>query len=99
MLLRAPETTFMGRTVCTVPPEDLVVIKAIVAAEQSPRHWYDALAILGTTDLERPYLMRRARQGIRRVLALLLYAQSNDLPAPSWVIRELFALLEGGNAP
>ena len=93
MLDRAPVTEFMGRTVRTVPPEDLVVIKAIVAAEHTPRHWYDALAILGTADLDWEYLMRRARQGVRRVLSLLLYAQSNDLPAPSWVIRELFALL------
>lgn len=95
MVARAPTTTFMGRTVRTVPPEDLVVIKAIVAAEHSPRHWYDALAIIGAADLDWPYLMMRARQGVRRVLSLLLYAESDDLPVPSWVIRDLFGLVEG----
>lgn len=95
MLRRAPTTTFMGRMVRTVPPEDLVVIKAIVAAEHTPRHWHDALAIVATADLDWEYLMRRARLGIRRVLSLLLYAQSSDLPVPSWVVRDLFGRLEG----
>ncbi|HWF16225.1 MAG TPA: nucleotidyltransferase [Acidimicrobiales bacterium] len=95
MLRRAPTVPFMGRLVRTVPPEDLVVIKAIVAAEHTPRHWYDALAIIAATELDWEYLLRRARQGVRRILSLLLYAQSNDLPAPSWVIRDLLSLLEG----
>lgn len=95
MVERAPNSSFMGRCVRTLPAEDLVVIKAVVAAEHAPRHWHDALAIIATTDLDWDYLIRRARRGIRRVLALLLYAQSNDLPAPSWVIRELFLHLEG----
>jgi predicted nucleotidyltransferase len=95
MARRAPASTFMGRQLRTVPAEDLVVIKAIVAAEHSPRHWYDALAIVAAAELDWEYLMRRARHGIRRVLALLLYAQSNDLPVPSWVVRELFGRLEG----
>ena len=65
----------------------------IVAAEAQPRHWYDALGIVATTDLDWRYLMRRARHGIRRVLSFLLYAQSVDLPVPSWVIRDLVATL------
>jgi predicted nucleotidyltransferase len=95
MVRRAPKTTFMGRPVRTVPAEDLIVIKAIVAAEHTPRHWHDALAVIAATDLDWEYLMRRARHGIRRVLALLLYAQSNDLPIPCWVVTELFDRLEG----
>lgn len=95
MLSRAPESTFMDRRVRIVPAEDLVVIKAVVAAEHTPRHWHDALAILASTDLDWQYLMRRARRGMRRVLSLLLYAQSDDLPVPTWVVRELFTRLEG----
>ena len=95
MLERAPVTRFMDRELRTVPPEDLVVIKAIVAAEHSPRHWHGALALLASVDLDWAYLMRRARYGIRRVLSLLLFAQSNDLPVPSRVVSELFAQLEG----
>lgn len=95
MLRRASTSTFLERRIRTVPAEDLVVIKAIVAAEHAPRHWHDALAIVATTPLDWEYLIRRARRGIRRVLALLLYAQADDLPAPSWVTRELFCQLEG----
>ena len=94
MVRRAPISRFMGRKVRTVPAEDLVVLKAIVAAEHAPRHWYDALAVISTTDLDWEYLVRRARRGIRRVLSLLLYAQSVDLPVPTAVVVELFQRLE-----
>ena len=94
MVTRAPTVMFMGRSVRTVPPEDLVVIKAIVAAEHTPRHWYDALAVIAATELDWDYLLRRSRHGIRRVLALLLYAQSIDLPVPANVVRKLFSKLE-----
>lgn len=95
MVHRAPTVRFMGRELRTVPAEDLLVIKAIVAAEHTPRHWYDALAIISSTELDWDYLMRRARHGIRRVLSLLLYAQSLDRPVPPWVVHELFSRLEG----
>jgi predicted nucleotidyltransferase len=96
MIRRAPTTSFMDRRVRTVSAEDLIVIKAIVASEQSPRHWHDALGILAITEVDWEYLLRRARRGIRRVLSLLLYAQSNDLPVPSSVVAELWNRLEGG---
>lgn len=95
MLARAPTVDFLGRQVRILPPEDLVVIKAIVAAEHQPRHWHDALAVIATADLDWDYLLRRSRFGVRRVLALLLYAQSDDLPVPWAVVRRAFDQLEG----
>ena len=62
-------------------------------AEYSPRHWHDALALIVACDLDWDYLARRARHGPRRVLSLLLYAQSNDLPVPARVVQDLFALV------
>ena len=77
-------------------PEDLLVVKAIVASEHVPQHWYDALAIVGRGDLDWDYLVARAsRHGVRRVVSLLLYAQSNDIAVPPRPVRELFALLYG----
>ena len=70
--------------------EDQVVIKAIVHREETSRHWFDALAVLGRADLDWEYLLHRARVGARRVLALLIYAQSADILVPSWVIRRLY---------
>ena len=98
MLERAPVTPFMGRDVRIVPAEDLIVIKALVHNEHMPRHWHDALALIAVADLEWDYLVRRARKGVRRVLALLLYAQSNDLVVPWGPVRELFALIDDPHA-
>jgi predicted nucleotidyltransferase len=93
---RAPTVDFMDRRIRVVPPEDLLVIKAVVHAEPAPRHWHDALAIVASTDLDWDYLIGRARHGIRRVLALLLYAQSDDLPVPWWVVERLHVMLRDG---
>jgi len=40
--------------------------------------------------------VQRARYGPRRVLSLLLYAQSNDLAVPDRVIETVYATLAGG---
>jgi predicted nucleotidyltransferase len=71
-------------------PEDQIVIKAIVHREETSRHWFDSLAILGRAELDWNYLLRRGRVGARRLLALLIYAQSADILVPSWVIRRLY---------
>jgi predicted nucleotidyltransferase len=71
-------------------PEDQVVIKAIVHREETSRHWFDALAIIGRAELDWQYLLHRARLGARRVLSLLIYAQSSDILVPTWVIRRLY---------
>jgi hypothetical protein len=94
MLERAPVQPFMARDLRIIPAEDLIVIKAIVHNEHMPRHWHDALALLAVADLDWEYLVRRARKGVRRVLSLLLYAQSNDLVVPPGPVRELFALID-----
>jgi len=91
MIRRAERIEFKGVEVPVIPPEDLIVIKAVVHDEHMPRHWHDALAVLAVCSLDWDYLVRRARQyGARRVLSLLLYAQSNDLIVPSSPIRRLF---------
>jgi predicted nucleotidyltransferase len=91
MLARGREETVAGRPVRVIAPEDMVVIKAVVHDEHMPRHWHDGLAILAGGDLDWDYLLRRARaHGARRVLSLLLYAQSNDVVVPNGPVRALF---------
>jgi predicted nucleotidyltransferase len=91
MLERAEDEEVMGLTARVMAPEDLLVIKAIVHDEHMPRHWHDALAIISRCDLDWDYVVRRARRhGARRVLALMLYAQSNDLVVPAGPVRALF---------
>ena len=88
---RASYGDFKGQKVRLIPSEDLLVIKAVVNDEHIPRHWYDALGLISFCPLDWDYLVRRAKQfGARRVLSLLLYAQSNDLIVPSGPVKELF---------
>jgi predicted nucleotidyltransferase len=99
MLARATEREVEGVRVRVIPPEDLIVVKAVIHDEQTPRHWGDALAVIADTDLDWEYLARRARKGVRRVLALLIYAQSNDLVVDDETIRSLFAQVYSGSPP
>lgn len=90
MLTRAPTAEFLGVKAKVAPPEDQVVIKAIAHDEQSSRHWNDALAMLASCDIDWEYLVARSCRGPRRVLSLLVYAQSIDLVVPQWAIDRLF---------
>lgn len=90
MIARTKTLNFKGRPIRVVPPEDLIVIKAVIHDEQTPRHWYDALGVIAATELDWDYLIRRSAHGARRVLSLLVYAQANDLVVPEHVIRTLF---------
>lgn len=90
MLSRAREGEFGGVRLRVMAPEDLIVVKAVIHDEQTPRHWHDALAIIADSELDWDYLARRARKGVRRVLALLIYAQSNDLAVTDETIKSLF---------
>jgi predicted nucleotidyltransferase len=89
MLASRRKVTVGGHLVLALGPEDLVVIKAMAAAEHVPRHWYDAVAILERSRIDWEYLRWRARPFAARVLSLLLYALSCDVPVPEPVLREL----------
>lgn len=97
MLARRRRRELHGVELWAAPPEDLLVIKAIAHDEPSFRHWHDALGILAGTsgELDWDYLVRRAGHGARRVLSLLVYAQSNDLVVPDAPIAQLYATLYG----
>jgi hypothetical protein len=65
--------------------------------EETPRYWHDALSIIARAQLDWEYLLKRARLRARRILALLVYAQSNDLVVPDGVIRTLFGMVFEGD--
>ena len=90
MRARSIEREYEGLRLRIPSPEDQIVIKGIVHREETSRHWFDALAILGRAELDWEYLLRRGRVGARRILALLIYAQSSDILVPDWVIRRLY---------
>jgi len=90
MLARIRPVAYRGLSLRVVPPEDLVVMKAIASDHDTPGYWHDALGIIAGSDLDWDYLLRRARIGPRRVLALLLHAEADDMVVPRQVIRSLF---------
>lgn len=91
MYERATVQHYKGIPMRVIPPEDLLVIKALASNEPTPHHWYDALGLIARTELDWPYLARRAREaGPRRVLSLLIFAESCDYAVPAQVIEELY---------
>lgn len=84
---------YLGSYVNAISPEDFLVIKAAAHQEDNPHHWHDALAVLAQGNLDWEYLLRRAKHSPRRVLALLIYSQSNDHAIPSEIISKLYRLI------
>lgn len=94
MLARAVTRECRGVPLRMVSPEDLLVIKAVATAEHGAHHWYDALGIIARNTIDWDYLVERARQaGPRRVLSLLLYAESNDMAVPAEAVEQLFLIV------
>jgi predicted nucleotidyltransferase len=90
ILEHAVEIDVEGRRLPSVSPEDLIVMKAVATSEDTVRYWFDALSLLGRPDLDWTYLARRAKQhGPGRVLALLFFARSMDLPVPGEIVEDL----------
>jgi predicted nucleotidyltransferase len=91
MLQRIRSEEFQGHKVRVVAPEDLLVMKVVAHGEETFHYWHDALGLVARGDLDWDYLVWRARRhGTRRVLSLMLYAQSIDLVVPSRVIEDLY---------
>jgi hypothetical protein len=81
-----------GNRVRVISPEDAAMIEAVSNEAQATDHWYNAIGIVARTDMDWDYLLRRARHAARRVLSLLVYCDSTDVPIPTWVIKALFEL-------
>lgn len=90
MLERTVQTEYKGHPVKLVSAEDLLVMKAIAHAEDTPHYWHDALTLIVGRDLDWGYVARRARHGTKRILSLLVYAQSTDLYVPDETIQDLY---------
>ena len=89
MAERIRRVEFEGVDVPILAPEDIVVTKAIAGDEESPWHWYDALGIIAVNELDWDYLLERARKSPNRVISLLHYAMSIDIPVSMGALRRL----------
>lgn len=96
MMERSRTVEYKGVSAQVIAPEDLLVIKALATSEDTFHHWYDALAIISRSELDWDYTLRRATQaGPRRVLSLLVFAESCDFAVPSWAVSTLYEMLHG----
>jgi predicted nucleotidyltransferase len=95
MLARGTVGEFKRQRLRIVSPEDLMVMKTL-AHGRDTHYWYDALDLLAHSEMDWDYVLRRARHGPRRMLSLLVYAQSEDLAVPNSAIQKLFELIYGG---
>ncbi len=93
MFARAVRREVWGTEVGVMAAEDLIVTKALAHTEETQHYWWDVLAIIAGCELDWDYLIHRARRGPRRVLSLLVYAQSVDLAVPDPVVRKLADLI------
>lgn len=96
MIDRAAVRDVMGVRARVVPPEDFVVMEAASHSEDTPHYWSNGLATLVSTEIDWPYLLERAKLSPRRVLAMLIYAQSDDLAVPNEVIERLYRTIYDG---
>ncbi len=96
MIDRAGVRDVVGVRARVVPPEDFVVMEAASHSEDTPHYWSNGLATLVSTDIDWPYLLDRAKLSPRRVLAMLIYAQSDDLAVPNEVIERLYRTIYDG---
>lgn len=95
MIARGPIRDVHGVRLRLMSPEDFVVSQALSAKEDTPEYWYNGLGVIGRSHLDWDYLLERAMRGPRRVLSMLVYAQSDDLPVPDPVVRRLFDVTFG----
>ena len=78
--------------------DDVFVMKALAHRELSPRHWFDCLAIIAKGSLNWEVVAELGSTRPRRVLSVLLYAESEDLFVPAWVIERLYHASRGDDA-
>lgn len=90
MVERGPIRDVHGVRLRVMSPEDFLVSQALSAKEDTPEYWYNGLGVIPRAELDWEYLLERAMRGPRRVLSMLVYAQSDDLPVPDPIVRRLF---------
>lgn len=99
MQQRSVDVTFQGQSIRVIPPEDLLVLKVCAHREEGGYHWWDALALVASAQIDWDYLVDRSRPAVRRVLSLLLYADGSDIAVPRWAIETLWGRIYGDTDP
>lgn len=82
-----------GRTVHVMAPEDQIASLAGTVDRQTiGHHWYSMIDIMSNNDLEWDYLIERSRLVPFRMLSVVYYALSQNVPVQRGVIERLTEL-------
>ncbi|HYU59031.1 MAG TPA: nucleotidyltransferase [Actinomycetota bacterium] len=98
MLARGRRAEFEGVPITLVSPEDALLMESVSFGAETPRHWFNALAILSQQRLDWDIVQDRARLAPRRMLSLLVFAQG-DLAVPDEVVKGLYQLVYEPEGP
>ena len=88
MLARAEEVPVDGVRMRFVSREDLAAGQAGAAKPEVPSHWFQAIELLKSDDVDWEYLSRRMSVKPHLRAALLHYACHQKIVVPQWVLNE-----------
>lgn len=100
VMLRSRMVEQHGVTFRVMSPEDVIFRKALTLTEGRP-DWYDAISIIDRQQgqLDWTYILYRAQRFPRRVLACLLFAQTELHAPPGCPLSQSDNFLFAGDAP
>ncbi|HVL82053.1 MAG TPA: nucleotidyltransferase [Actinomycetota bacterium] len=81
--------TFHDRELPVASAEDLIVIFALAHQAATADYWFTALELLARSEVDWEYLLQRSRLGPKRLLSLLVYAESIGLAVPPEVMERM----------
>jgi predicted nucleotidyltransferase len=95
MIERGSVVEIEGTRLRLMSPEDFILTQALALKEDTADYWFNALGVIASRELDWNYVIDMASRGPRKLLSLLILAQSEDLSVPDHVIREIFATTYG----
>ena len=82
-----------GTTAYVVAPEDQVAsLAGTVGRDTIGKHWYSIIDIMANNDLEWDYVVERSQRIPLRMLSIVYFALSQQVPVQKGVIEQLMQL-------
>jgi hypothetical protein len=82
-----------GTTAYVMAPEDQVAsLAGTVGRDTIGKHWYGMIDIMGNNDLEWDYVLARSQRVPLRMLSVVYFALSQQVPVQKGVIEHLMRL-------
>ncbi|HEY7874625.1 MAG TPA: nucleotidyltransferase family protein [Actinomycetota bacterium] len=94
-LERCTRAGVLGTLAPVMSAEDQVAsLTATLDRETVGKHWYNVIDIVSNNDLDWDYVVERSQADPLRMLAIVSFALSEDVPIPSGVVDRLLAMAE-----